>query len=133
MDLATLDSVKAANEGAAMEVLHPTSNVPLKDDQENPITITLIGQDSDKVKKRQRLEMNKRLKAGRRSTMTAEELEEQGLELLAFCTVSWSGIKLDGQLLDCTADNAMKVYKRVPWLREQVDSFVGDRANFLKD
>ena len=120
MDLATLDSVKAANEGAAMEVLHPTSNVPLKDDQDNPITITLIGQDSDKVKKRQRLEMNKRLKAGRRSTMTAEELEEQG-------------IKLDGQLLDCTADNAMKVYKRVPWLREQVDSFVGDRANFLKD
>ena len=133
MDLATLDSVKAANEGAAMEVLHPTSNVPLKDDQDNPITITLIGQDSDKVKKRQRLEMNKRLKAGRRSTMTAEELEEQGLELLAFCTVSWNGIKLDGQLLDCTADNAMKVYKRVPWLREQVDSFVGDRANFLKD
>lgn len=133
MDLATLDITKAANEGATMEVLHPTEGTVLKDEAGKPITITLIGQDSEKVKKRQRVEMNKRLKNGRRQTMTAEELEEQGLQLLAFCTLSWSGIKLDGQDLDCNAANAVIVYQRLPWLKEQVDAFVGDRANFLKD
>jgi hypothetical protein len=133
MDLATLDITKAANEGAVMEVLHPVEGTVLKDDAGKPITITLIGQDSEKVKKRQRVEMNKRLKGGRRQTMTAEELEEQGLQLLAFCTLSWSGIKLDGQDLDCNAANAVIVYQRLPWMKEQVDAFVGDRANFLKD
>ena len=133
MDLATLDITKAANEGAVMEVLHPTEGTVLKDETGKPITITLIGQDSEKVKKRQRVEMNKRLKSGRRQTMTAEELEEQGLHLLAFCTLAWSGIKLDGQDLECSADKAVTVYQRLPWLKEQVDAFVGDRANFLKD
>lgn len=133
MDLATLDITKAANEGAVMEVRHPAAGTVLKDDAGEPITITLIGSDSEKVKRRQRVELNKRLKSGRRQAMTAEELDEQGLDLLAFCTVSWTGIMLDGQVLECNHGNAVAVYQRLPWLKEQVDTFVGDRANFLKD
>lgn len=132
MDLAKLDTVKGAEEGAAMEVLNPADGTVLRDDNGEPITIWLLGSDSEKVRKRQRLEINKRLKRGNRSRMTAEELEEDGLNLLAFCTVSWKGIVLDGEAPVCSAEAARKVYDRLPWLREQVDAFVGDRANFLK-
>jgi hypothetical protein len=132
MDLATLDIVKSAGEGAVMEVVHPVEGTVLKDDNGQPITITLMGADSEKAKKRQRAEVNKRLKSGRNNKITAEELEENGVNLLALCTLSWSGIKLDGQLLECTAENAAMLYQRTPWLREQVDAFVGDRGNFLK-
>jgi hypothetical protein len=132
MDLATLDTVKGAGEGAVMEVLHPGDGTVLKDDNGQPITITLMGADSEKAKKRQRMEINKRLKNGRNSKITAEEMEENGVNLLALCTLSWSGIKLDGRLLECSTENAAMVYQRSPWLKEQVDTFVGDRSNFLK-
>lgn len=64
--------------------------------------------------------------------MTAEEIEESALRQLSICTVSWKGVKLDGQELECNPDNAYMLYSRLPWLKEQVDEFVGDRANFLK-
>lgn len=132
MDLATLDTSKAASEGAIMEVQHPVEGTVLKDASGQPVTITLIGSDSDKVRKRQRLEINKRLKRGNRAKITAEELDEDAVNLLSLCTVSWSGIEFESKTLDCTAENASMIYQRLPWLREQVDSFVGDRGNFLK-
>ncbi|TAA54015.1 hypothetical protein [Shinella sp. JR1-6] len=132
MDLASFDTVKSAGEGAVMEVLHPADGTVLKDDNGQPITITLMGADSEKAKRRQRAEINKRLKSGRNTKITAEEMEENGVNLLALCTLSWSGIKLDGHLLECNAENAAMIYQRMPWLREQVDTFVGDRGNFLK-
>jgi hypothetical protein len=132
MDLATLDTSKAASEGAIMEVQHPVEGTVLKDASGQLVTITLIGADSDKVRKRQRIEINKRLKRGNRAKITAEEIEEDSINQLAFSTVAWTGIEFEGKTLDCTADNAAMVYQRLGWLREQVSAFVEDRSNFLK-
>lgn len=137
MDLSNFDSVKASDEGAVMEVMDPTKGVPLTfmvGEEKKPVTITLLGMDSQKVRDKRNFEINKRLKvtARNRNTTTAEQNEEEGTSLLAFCTVAWSGMVLDGKPLECTKDNAALVYTRFPWLRSQVDEFVGDRANFLK-
>lgn len=133
MDLATLD-MAAADTGAVMTVRHPISDAVLEGTDGQPITITLAGSDSERFRKVQRASANRRLKtqSSRRGQITSEEIEADALETLAACTIAWHGLVVDGEALECNAVNARKAYKRLPWLREQVDAFVGDRANFLK-
>ena len=54
------------------------------------------------------------------------------MSLLAKCTTDWAGIVVEGETLDCTYENAVKLYGRFAWIMEQVDEFVADRANFTK-
>lgn len=131
MDLSALDTTTLADEGVDMEILGVDGTV-LRDEAGNAITIKLLGADSDKVRKRQRMEIDKRLKRGNRAKSSAAEIEENGIDLLVFCTVGWSGVKFQGQELACTPDNVRKLYTALPALRDQVDAFVGDRGNFTK-
>src|SRR5512135_3668091 len=128
-DLKNLDTSEAAETGAVLEVLHPTENTPLG------IRITLAGADSDIYRKFMYKATNKRvqrLKPGQGVPFTAEEQEENGLDLLATCTLAWEGVVVDGEEIPCNKENAKELYRRFPWLKEQVDQFVGDRANFLR-
>jgi len=131
MDLSALDTTTLADEGVAMEVLGVDGTV-LRDEAGNAITIKLLGADSEKVRKRQRMEIDKRLKRGNRAKSSAAEIEENGIDLLVFCTVGWSGVKFNGEEMPCNAENARKLYTALPALRDQVDAFVGDRGNFTK-
>lgn len=127
-DLSKLDTSEAAETGAVLDVLHPTENTPLG------IKITLAGADSDIYRKTINKSVNKRvqrMKPGQSMPFTAEEQEESGITLLAACTLSWEGVLVDGQELPCDKENAKALYRRFPWIREQVDQFIGDRANFL--
>jgi hypothetical protein len=135
MDLSTLETTSVAEQGAAMEVQHPVTGAVLTDTSGAALTITLAGQDSERFRKAERRITNKRLAsqaAGRRIALTSEGLETDAIERLVACTITWSGITLDGEAKDCTPENAREAYKRLPWLREQVERFVEDRANFLK-
>jgi hypothetical protein len=127
-DLSKLDTGEAAEKGAVLEILHPTENTLLG------IKITLAGADSDLYRQTVNKSVNKRvqrMKPGQSLPFTAEEQEESGLVLLATCTLAWEGVVLDGTELPCTKENAKTVYKRFHWIKEQVDAFIGDRANFL--
>ena len=127
-DLTSLDTSEAAETGAVLDVLHPTENTPLG------IKITLAGADSDVYRKTVNKNVNKRvqrMKPGQSLPFTAEEQEESGLNLLAVCTLAWEGVVVEGEVLPCTKENAKMVYQRFPWIKEQVDQFIGDRANFL--
>jgi len=48
------------------------------------------------------------------------------------CTLAWRGIVYEGEALECNPGNARRLYAALPWLREQVEAFIADRANFLK-
>ena len=127
-DLTSLDTSEAAETGAVLEVLHPAENTPLG------IKITLAGADSDIYRKTVNKNINKRvqrMKPGQSLPFTAEEQEESGLNLLAICTLAWEGVVVEGEALPCTKENAKMIYQRFPWIKEQVDFFIGDRANFL--
>ena len=127
-DLTSLDTSEAAETGAVLDVLHPTENTPLG------IKITLAGADSDVYRKMVNKSVNKRvqrMKPGQSLPFTAEEQEESGLNLLAACTLAWEGVVVEGETLPCNTENAKMVYRRFPWIKEQVDQFIGDRANFL--
>lgn len=131
IDLANIDTVKGANEGFDVQIYHPATNEDLG------ITINVIGKDSDEFQKITREQTKKRMqkaaKGGFRNvTIPVEELEEDSLKLLAACTKGWKGVVENGKAIECTKENAMAIYEKYPWIREQVDTAIGDRANFIK-
>ena len=131
IDLSTIDTIKKSNEGFDVRIYHPGTNEDLD------IIIRVLGKDSDEYQKVSRAHSKKRMaklsKSGFRSntSIPLEEVEQDGLLLLAACTKSWSGVVIDGTELICSADNALMVYERFPWIKEQIDSAIGDRANFI--
>ena len=131
VDLSSIDTVAGSNEGFDVQIYHPGTNVDLG------IVITVLGKDSDEFLKVSRTQSKKRMakmaKGGFRNTsISIEEVEQDGIELLAACTKAWAGMVENGKDIVCTASNAVDVYTRYPWIREQVDIAIGDRANFIK-
>ncbi|MFN3858110.1 MAG: hypothetical protein ACK4RV_10190 [Caulobacter sp.] len=131
MDLAQIDTTKAANEGAVLELLGP-DEAPLVDENGAPVTITLLGKDSEVFNRETNARANRVLNQRGRQKITVEASRAEGVRLLAKCTVAWAGIKVRGEFLDCTYENALKLYTEFAFIREQVDAFIGDRSNFTK-
>lgn len=123
--LSKFDTVSSANDGAKLELTDANGAAVLKEDG-TPLTITLLGKDSDVWIKAENAARNRRLAQGPRMKLTAEALESEAIQALAKVTVAWD---LDAP---CTYEEAVKVYTRYPLIREQVDLFVADRANFTK-
>ena len=132
IDLSAIDTVKGSNEGFDVRIYHPGTNEDLD------ITISVLGKDSDLFQKVSRAQNKKRMakmqKGGFRNTTSIplEEIESDGVDLLASCTTGWAAVVIDSKEIDFSKDNAVMVYERFPWIKEQVDTAIGDRANFIK-
>lgn len=146
MDLSNLDVRKASNEGATLELEHPTEGFILREPvpenapegtQGEALTITLAGTDSDvyrdalKARARQRLNQQKK-KKNKEEQVDFDEAERKGIELLARCTMGWNHISDNGKPVPFNTNNAITIYTKYPWIKEQVDTFMADRSNFLK-
>ena len=132
IDLTAIDTVKGSNEGFDVKIYHPGTMVDLG------IIINVLGKDSDEFQEVLRTQSKKRLskitKGGFRvqnMTPLPEEIEADGLELLIKCTKSWSGVVIEGKDVEFSYDNVLRIYERFPWIKEQVDTAIGDRANFI--
>ncbi|MFO0271362.1 MAG: hypothetical protein ACK53W_12610 [Gemmatimonadota bacterium] len=133
MDLSKLDTVAAADEGAIMDVLHPITQERLVDPETGEaVSLRLAGIDSERYRAHVRRSTNRRIQ-NRSRKVTAEDIEAEALDLLVAVTLGWTGIDLDGKPLPYSAANAKTLYTRCPWMREQADVFVGDRANFFRN
>jgi len=131
MDLSNLDTTATAEDGAWLHLCHPATGAPLYKDQDDmPIRIRVRGQDSS-VARRMETQMADRRLNRRAKKLSAEEIEREGLDLLTALVVEWEGIVLHGEDVPCTPENVRQVLKQLRWVREQIDTFVGDRANFL--
>lgn len=118
--------------GEFLQLLNPGNGDALVSEDGSNVGINLLGKDSDAFRNSQRKITNRRLSQKNNASITAERLEVDANELLASCTVSWNGIVYQGETLECSMLNARKIYKALPWLKEQVDEFVAERANFLE-
>lgn len=143
VDLATLDTVKGSNHGFELAIVHPGTRAPLG------IYITVLGRDSDDFRRvsteHSRRRVAKAAKSGGRVQLTTEELDQDGMDLLASCTRAWRSedeignaetskevVLIDGEELACSKANALKLYAAMPWIKEQVDEAMADRGNFIK-
>ncbi len=129
-DFATRDVAAKAEAGAELDVLDPVTGESVG------VTITLAGADSA-VHRKATATISKRrmasMKGFRNKGFDPEKLDAESVEVLAACTLGWRGVVVDGAPLPCSRDNAIMLYTRFPWLREQVDQFVSDRSAYLQD
>jgi hypothetical protein len=137
VSLSAFDTVTGSDEGAALEVRHPVTGDVVRDSEGKALTLGLAGPDSRLAKKAEQDRINRRLKGRHRrgdDILTAEEMDEDNLEILAACTLWWSGFVFPGQDQEpeCTPENARLVYERYPEVRRQAEAFRAKAANFMR-
>jgi hypothetical protein len=129
-DLNSLKPVMA-DDGAVLNIVHPETEELIEG-----MTITLLGQDSKIYRKlqmgKQQAALNRMAKGKKALDLDAEKLSEDGIDDLVKLTTAWAGFTLDGKDLECTPENVRTVYADWSWIKEQVQEFVGNRANFFR-
>lgn len=120
------ETVKRSEAGVEIELLN------LKTHKGSGAFITVCGMDSDvfRAAKVDRARViAKKTEAG--EEVTAADIEEMQIELLARCTKGWRNIARAGELLEFSLDAARKLYRDFPAIREQINQAIGDRGNFV--
>lgn len=124
MDLSEIQ--KQAQDEAWVTILHPVSG------EETSMRIRLLSPDSERYRQIDNRIRNAATKSmTKRGGLSAEELSESGLQLLIQATVGWENVIFDGQPIQFSPENVRTVYTDFPFIREQVDRFLGDRRNFF--
>jgi len=122
-----IDDIKF-EEGSEMPLLHPNTFEPLKDEKGQKVFLRLAGMDSAVYRKAQNAIANKRTKGSRMIKLTAERLEADSMEIICKCTLGWSdNLKIKGK----APKNAEEIYESAKWIKEQADTWIHDRANYL--
>jgi hypothetical protein len=116
---------KVQDDGVDVEILHPKTAEPLG------MVIRVAGPDSARQKRARGAVNNARLQMSRNKRLTAAELEADGLKVLVASIISWSGVEENGQSIELSTETATDVLTRFPFIREQIDAVVGDRAGFI--
>ena len=132
MDLASLTIVDDAEEGGWLTVQSPSGG-DLLYDEKNPVRIRLKGRDSSTYRQSERVIRDKRIDSLRnQQNWDAKDQDNESLELLSACFIDWEGVFDNGDPLECTPENARRLMRAAPFIFEQVDLFVADRANFTR-
>lgn len=120
MDLADLFTRNTAESGVEMKLLHPGTGEVMKNEDGKDWVINVAGTDSDRWKSAVRATARKR---GRN--------DDDVSETLAALVVGWKNLILNKEPLKFTPQAAIKLLNDYPWIRDQVNTFASDRANFL--
>lgn len=99
--------------------------------EESGVRFKILGKDSDAYREKTKQMMDRRIK-NRKMKVTADDLEEEGLSLLASCVIDWEGVEDDNGPVKCEYAAVKELLINNGFLKDQVDEAIGDRANFLK-
>lgn len=124
-----------------LQLKHPVSEEPLTvkdaDGVDQPVGIELYGQASKQYRTAVQAMQNRALKrsaSGKKSNLTAEEMQAESIGLLVACSAKAVNLNNGGEELD-NAEAFRKFYAdaRFLWVKDQVDTALGEVANFLKE
>lgn len=133
-DLSAFQSGEAYDPNAVFDLeLRGPDGAALFNDDGTPMTIGVIGLDSDEASKAKHAQANRRMQQGPRAKVTSEGFEADAAAFLAKLTKRWN-ITMNKAKPDCTEAAARELYAnpRLAFIREQVDAAIADRANFTK-
>lgn len=118
-------------EATPMFLDHPLTGAPM--DGPEDAVFYLLHPQSDKVLDVDRKFRNKILKS-KQGINSADEFDNQMLEILVACVDSWENVKLEGVDLPCTPANVRKLLSNpeLVWVKDQIKNFVDTTSNFLK-
>ena len=132
MDLASLDLSKFSENCATLHVQHPITTENMVDENGQDVTITLLGMESSIAQRITKARAQKHLNA-RKSKQDLDEMRQFTISLLSKLVTASHGFTEDGVPIDLADEaTAIRIFTKYSWLREQVDEFLMDRANFYK-
>ena len=133
LNLSVLNVSEVSESGIDMELVHPATGEGLD------AWVRVRGKDSRTVQNHARKvvnDMQKREKIAKGKNkdadMSIEELEMLAVERAVIRIISWRGIEEDGQPVPFTVENATRVLKDNPWIREQVLENSDDLTGFFR-
>lgn len=132
MDLARFNKT-GAEKGATLHVRHPATDEPMHDEDGEAMTFTLRGVDSGAFKRAIADAAGEEVRGKKKpSVLDLDKAERRTAKALAACVIAIGGKwEYDGEPV--TVENVEKLFLECPWLRLQVDEFIGERANFFAD
>lgn len=129
LDLSSL----ALKETSELSLTHPVSGETLFADEAKtqPVVAHIYGTASKQHRNKINALMNRSLKRDKKKA-TAEVQREEGIELLVACTDRIENLTYQGQPIDNpTVLKSLYEDPKFSWLREQIDSAIGDVNSFL--
>ena len=128
-DLASLDIVSFANQGAWLTLTHPQTGLPLVDTDGNEWQMLLAGKDSGLYRRASSEAIQKRLAEGIK--LTPEYVENEQIQVLIICVLDWKNFVYEGKPFPFNADNVKQIVAQFPWIREQMDAFISSRESYF--
>ena len=132
--MADLFQMIPTDDTIVVQLKHPITEEVLTKDDGKEMTITVYAPHASAYKAVIHEQTNKRIQRaakGKKTTFTAEELENTTLELLAKTTKDWN-IQLNGKSPKFSVSEAIDLYSKLPWLKQQVLEAQEDYSAFLK-
>ena len=133
LNLSVLNVSEVSESGIDIELVHPATGEGLD------AWVRVRGKDSRTVQNHARKivnDMQKREKIAKGKNkdadMSIEELEMLAVERAVIRIISWRGIEEDGQPVPFTVENATRILKDNPWIREQVLENSDDMTGFFR-
>jgi hypothetical protein len=144
------DTVAGSNAGAFLHLESPSTGSPAyvtgsdgEPDEKRAIGINLYGPDAKEFRSLTRARAAKMIKqrAGKMDLkkmsldqITAFVLDGEKTTLMdaVDATLGWSEISIDGEYVQYSQENAIRLYKRYPEILRQVTEFQKEAANFLQ-
>lgn len=129
-----LKDLTPSSDTVEVTVVHPTTYEPLTNEDGSEMTITMYAPHSKEYKAAVHEQTNKRLKQAqskKKMDITAEDLDNATLELLAKTTKDWK-ITYGGKKPKFSVAVAKEVYAEVFWIRDQIEEAVNDSLDFTK-
>ena len=124
MELANLKTAETHDEGADITILSPIDGKP------TDVIIRIKGMDSKTWREAKKNQTQKIIDARADNKMDALDYDLMDAEALADATISWSNITKDGKEYQFNRQNAVNLYANAPDVKDQLLSFLSDRANF---
>lgn len=104
-------------------------------DEKTPIglKIRVAGPDSQRATKATEELTDDLIEKQQAGRVKASEAKQRGIRYLARITLGWApAVKLDGQELQYSVENAERLYTKFRFIRDQVDKAAVDRARFTE-
>lgn len=129
-----MTSIDLGQFDAAIEQMEAGLDLPILGMDGKPLglTIRIAGPDSSRAQAAREALHQEAVESERLTPLTAAEVAAQGTRFLAKLTIGWTPtVTVDGEVLEYSEANAIRVYEKYRFIRQQVDNAAGSRAGFF--
>ena len=128
MDISELMTQEAHEEGAEVEIFHPDNRK-----KSMGVFFTVLGIDSKAFQAAEKKAYNDQLSEFTKSGSITEETQiESEVKQVSAVVTGWRGIQSGKDDLPYSKEKCVELMTKSPWMRKQIDRFIGDRKNFIK-